>query len=274
MTEYSEPQRLLDDPNVAEPLRSDLATVTGTPPLAYDATNGLSRFKAIVAVGGAGGLGAAAIKSSSVFGGSKALIAGLAGVVLAGGIAAALFVGVSAPAPTSTAPESAALEPAEPASGLAPAPEEPPEMDMPAVSPPAAVDAADEPSPPAVEPVPPVVMPETPAAAKPAPAAKKPAKANDADDGQASDYMREARKVQQAKKALKTEPAKALRLLEAVEREFPDGLLMEEREGLYVLALLATGKVDAGKRRADAYLAQYPKGTLAARVRRALAESP
>jgi hypothetical protein len=83
-------------------------------------------------------------------------------------------------------------------------------------------------------------------------------------------YVREARLVAQARRALADDPARALALTEQVEREFPNGLLGEERRALEIRALAALGKSSEAKDAAKAFLAEYPDGPQAAAVRRAI----
>jgi len=93
-----------------------------------------------------------------------------------------------------------------------------------------------------------------------------------ADDSTADSdrYVREAKLVAQARRALAGDPARALALTEQVEREFPNGLLGEERRALEIRALAALGKSSEAKSAAKAFLAEYPDGPQAAAVRRAI----
>jgi type IV secretory pathway VirB10-like protein len=258
MSQISEPTRLLEDPTVASTLQSDLASATAASPVVYQVEAGLVRFQASMGASGAvPATSAATVAASSASGGAKLWLAA-GGLAVAGGLALVLFGGGEQPQPPALQPAVAVAEVDE-AKQAAPPAEEVPKVEE-------AVAPAASPEPvPAVEPEPEVELP----AAKPA--SKK---TRAVEESATSAFLREAKKVQQAKKALTSDPAKTLRLLRAVDREFPKGQLMEERAGLRVLALFGTGRADEGKRKAEAYLGRYPKGTLASRVRRALSEAP
>ena len=73
-----------------------------------------------------------------------------------------------------------------------------------------------------------------------------------------------------AKRALTADnPHVALERLRAHRARFEHGLLREERRGLQVLALCASGAVADGTRLRDAFLRDSPRSVLAARVRSA-----
>lgn len=269
MTEHIEPQRLLDDPGVTEALRSDLAAANAAAPVTYQVEAGLARFKASVATGGAeAATAAAATGGLSIFGGKTGIVAGVAGLLLAGGVTVFLLGGDNDEAPVDRAAVATVVDVADPQ----PQPVQPEAAPQPAAA--APEEETPEPGPAQAEDTEPVLnsavvltVPEKEPA--PRPVHRKRAASDDS-----SSVLEEAKKVQQARKTLEADPNKTLRLLKAIDREFPKGQLMEERAGLRVLALLRAGKVDEGKRRADKYLARYPKGTLANRVRRALSELP
>jgi hypothetical protein len=58
----------------------------------------------------------------------------------------------------------------------------------------------------------------------------------------------------------------ALQLLDRVERRYPQGVLVQEREALRVEALAALGRTAEAKARADAFVRVYPKSPHVARV--------
>ena len=89
----------------------------------------------------------------------------------------------------------------------------------------------------------------------------------------AVDAEAEMKATRAAASALATDPARALALVEAADRDFPKGLFREDRRGIAALAELQTGRT-AGRAHADAYLRAHPKGTYAERLRRALGDSP
>jgi hypothetical protein len=72
----------------------------------------------------------------------------------------------------------------------------------------------------------------------------------------------------QMRQALDTEPRKALELARRGQREFPDGMFVKERLAYEAMALQAIGKPDEAKRKAERFLARYPKGPQSERVRR------
>lgn len=91
-----------------------------------------------------------------------------------------------------------------------------------------------------------------------------------AEDTSDDAYLREAKLVAQARRALAGDPDRALALTGQVEREFPNGMLGEERRAIEIRALAALGKSSEAKRAAKAFLAEYPDGPQAAAVRRAI----
>lgn len=87
-----------------------------------------------------------------------------------------------------------------------------------------------------------------------------------------SDRLRlESQRLAEARGLLRTgDPGAALTALNELTRDFPNGILAQERDALIVQALVAAGSpVDAGKR-ARAFLQRYPNSPHAADVRRAL----
>jgi hypothetical protein len=108
------------------------------------------------------------------------------------------------------------------------------------------------------------LVPEPPAAtprtkpAKPTPAASMKAEL-DATDA--------------ARRALASDPTKALSLARKADAAFPRGVFGEQRQGIATLAMLALGKSNATSE-AEAYLRKYPQGTYADRVREVLSEKP
>ncbi len=67
---------------------------------------------------------------------------------------------------------------------------------------------------------------------------------------------------------------RALETLGALERDEPNGLLIQEREALTVEALAALGRRDAARARADAFLVRYPRSPHVLAVRRAAGYAP
>ena len=65
-------------------------------------------------------------------------------------------------------------------------------------------------------------------------------------------------------------PHRALVWAEQGHRRFAQGVLFEEREALYVMALIKAQGVNAAKPRAQAFLRRFPKGSFAARIKLAV----
>ncbi|MBV1856812.1 MAG: hypothetical protein KUG77_00270 [Nannocystaceae bacterium] len=67
-------------------------------------------------------------------------------------------------------------------------------------------------------------------------------------------------------------PKEALSLLQDAEREFPAGVLRQERAVLRVVALCDAGKLDDGRTAASAFLRAHPRSPLRSRVESACPE--
>jgi hypothetical protein len=81
----------------------------------------------------------------------------------------------------------------------------------------------------------------------------------------------ESQRVAEARGLLRAgAPGAALTLLERVAREFPNGVLAQEREALSVEALLASGQRERARAAARAFLEHYANSPHSAAVRRAL----
>lgn len=81
----------------------------------------------------------------------------------------------------------------------------------------------------------------------------------------------ESQRLAEARGLLRTgDPAAALAALNQLAREFPNGILAQEREALIVRALVAAGDRDEADARARAFLQRYPNSPHSADVRRAL----
>jgi hypothetical protein len=61
---------------------------------------------------------------------------------------------------------------------------------------------------------------------------------------------------------VKLDPAAAYRLALRSEREFPAGLLSEERQALAIVALAKTGANDSAQRKAREFLARHPQSPM------------
>jgi len=85
----------------------------------------------------------------------------------------------------------------------------------------------------------------------------------------------ESQRVAGARALLRSGNARAaLDALDALGRDEPNGLLVQEREALVVETLAALGRRAAARARADAFLARYPRSPHAAAVRRAAGYPP
>jgi len=69
-------------------------------------------------------------------------------------------------------------------------------------------------------------------------------------------------------------PASTLQLLRTHERTYPGSPLAQERDALTVKALVAAGSLQEAERRADAFVARYPRGLLLDSVERAVGKKP
>ena len=81
---------------------------------------------------------------------------------------------------------------------------------------------------------------------------------------------REMRMLKVAQDVLESDPARALRLAQAGEEEFPGSLFTQERQYLLIAALAKLGRIDAARKRATVYLKTYPRGPFSDQVRKAL----
>jgi hypothetical protein len=77
--------------------------------------------------------------------------------------------------------------------------------------------------------------------------------------------------IERARKALATDPRRALALAQEHQRRFPSGALGVEREVIVLEALARTGQTAEARRRALAFEARYPKSIHLPRVRALLA---
>ena len=118
------------------------------------------------------------------------------------------------------------------------------------VQPPAAAEVA----PPPVEP---------PRPSQPVLAVKAPAPS--------SSSRKEIAQLVRMRELLKKDPAAAYELSQRSEREFPAGLLSEERQALAILALVKTGATDDARRRANALFLRYPQTPMREQIEAALA---
>lgn len=82
---------------------------------------------------------------------------------------------------------------------------------------------------------------------------------------------REIEHMARLRSALRRDPAAALALASAGQREFRGGLFGEEREAIAVLALARQGRTAEAERRGARFLRRYPGSAFAARIQRLVA---
>ncbi|MCC7540472.1 MAG: hypothetical protein IT379_29920, partial [Deltaproteobacteria bacterium] len=265
-----DPVRLKDDPGVPELLRADLDRVVSQPALAFDVEAGLARFRASVGEGGAGeggsGGGPARLPPAGARGaGTLAGIGGGVSAVVA--LVAVVWVmtrdaGPSAPTSHDRAPRApSAAESAGPAA-------------RPSTAPSAAESARPSAAPSVVQPA--AQSPPTPPSeprSRSSVASTTPARSPTTRDADDDTVRREVAHMLSTRRALQRDPARALALAEAGQREFRRGQFVEEREAIAVLALARGGRTAEAERRGARFLRRYPHSAFAGRVR-ALVRAP
>jgi hypothetical protein len=240
------PPRMREDVSLAPELRTELECALSAPET-YDLTAGAERLEAALASFATPG--AETVSTPPADAGSAALAAeGSAGLLGATGaklgIAAVAAAVISAGAIAWTVRE------------RTPPPERAP----------VATVASAKPVPPAQ-----AVPPPSPAPAPPAPpAAPSASQLSGMPDGDAA-LRRETSQLGRIKHWLTRDPARAFALAQAGHREFPRGMLREEREALAVLALWNMGRDEEARRRAEAFLARHPSSAVRGQIERRLA---
>jgi outer membrane protein assembly factor BamD (BamD/ComL family) len=71
---------------------------------------------------------------------------------------------------------------------------------------------------------------------------------------------------------LERDPTAAYRLAQRSEREFPGGVLSEERQALQVVALAKSGATEDARRKAVRFFARYPESPMRELVESALSQ--
>ena len=84
---------------------------------------------------------------------------------------------------------------------------------------------------------------------------------------------REIAQLARIKALLEQDPAAARRLIRAAQREFPAGLLVEEREGLDVIALFALEEMERARKNAQRFVVRYPQSPLRPKLERLITEA-
>jgi hypothetical protein len=85
-----------------------------------------------------------------------------------------------------------------------------------------------------------------------------------------SSSRREIAQLVRIRRLLERDPSAAYRLTVRSEREFPDGLLSEERGALAIVALAKLGSKQLAERTAQRYIARYPHSPMRALIEAAL----
>jgi outer membrane biosynthesis protein TonB len=78
----------------------------------------------------------------------------------------------------------------------------------------------------------------------------------------ASSSRREIAQLVRIRALIERDPAAAYRLAQQSDREFPNGVLSEERQALQLIALAKSGSTDAAQRKANAFYARYPQSPM------------
>ncbi|MEX1363207.1 MAG: hypothetical protein AB1Z98_08780 [Nannocystaceae bacterium] len=282
----SDPPRLLEDPSAAASLRQDLAHVDGATLEGLDLAAGLEQLRAATA--------ATTATVPVATSGAGLSLAGKVGVGAALVVAAALWATRAEPDARQVEVTSAApLATVSPERETTPTPvEEPQEPEISSVGAESAIESAalGSAKPEPVQPEPESAMAETTPAgsdpgvtstagprrgspprratapSQPTPATEPAATPDETDDG----VLREARMVARARASLAADPARAFELAEQAERDFPEGQLVEERRAIAIAALVALGRMDEARTRAQRFLARFSRGAHADAVRRVL----
>lgn len=276
-----EPRRLLDDPLISRELREDLANTSETRAV-YDAGVGWAALQGTLGIGpatgapggeplagapaglGASGGVAATTGGTTSFALKAALLAAIGGAVTLGGVLWADRAPHGEQAPPASVPATGATS-AAPAVALEQGASHHATKTMEATKAMEAAKAAD-----AMEPIAPA------RSLAPAPQAIDEVAELPARNGQragqpaASASRREIARMARIKLTLERDPATAHRMIVSANREFPGGVLQEERDGLDAIALFSLGSEARARGQAQRFLERYPKSPLRSRVERLL----
>ncbi len=264
----NDPRRLTDDPDVPTSVRQALANERGATGL-VDLDAGWAKLRAAAAASTAAipataaeaatdpapaSESPAAARAELGLGASRLIRWGIGLTAVAAVGAAWSIAGTPAPAPMTEAPGSDIAAPrALPIEG------------------PSTVEAAAVTSPPAHDQAASVsvnALPAAPASASRIRVAAKPAAVDD-------DALREElSQIAKIRALVGRDPAAALALAEDGQRRFAKGHLVEEREGLSVIALVRLGRRDEARARAKTFADRYPKSALVSRIHAELEEVP
>jgi len=256
----TDPRRLLEDLSAPQTLRNDLVRAAdhGIP---FDVAAGLGRLRDAIGTGPtSGGSGGGAGGGAAGQGASTA-----AKAMLAVSLAAGVVVGVIWLVTGGDAEDSAPVDPPAHAGPSSPLP---PEAHEERTRP-----GHDQSRQRFVEPQP--ESPDPSPSISSVPAAPSPRSAARGSPSGANDVQREIAQLAELRRLVSRDPARALVLANAGQREFPQGLFMQEREAHAVLALEALGRHAEATRRGRRFLARWPEGPQAVRVQRVVeAEMP
>jgi hypothetical protein len=261
-----EPTRLLDEPDLDPGLRLDLELASKHAPIAYSVDAGLARFEQTIH-------GATTLPPGGSVAGLRVLGWFLGAVVLIGGAGYVVAESVRDPASNDAVGQVAQ------ASTKVRTEEEPVAVPLSsdvrenhllahesiaeAEARDGALDAGTAPAQ-AEGGSPALDAPEPPRSTS------KPSKPAADDEPEAASLADEAAQINAGRKALASDPAKTLELMQAAEQQFPDGSMIQERRGYTILALVALGRTADAEPLADAYLERWPNGPLSRRVRDAM----
>lgn len=260
-----DPRPFAEDPDAPAELREALAAARAERPLTPEA---VERVAAGVLPGGGAAAGPGGVRAAWPV------------AAAAGAVTVAFALALAGRGGGGDATRGAPVAPARPAQGsppLAPKQEIPATSARGEVAPPAGEGAEPGPAPAAGEGADPGSAPSQPRAARggarSTPAVRVPATRGEPKppgSRQTPAPADEARLLLQARRALATDPARALELADAHARRFPRGTLAQEREVLAVRALAALGRHEQARARAARFEARYPGSTHLAAVRRAV----
>lgn len=276
MTEFTQdPVRLLDDPSFGAALQQDVAAAAQAKVAGLNLAGGLSSLKAAVAAEA----GSTGVVAPIAAGGMSTAGKIAVGVAIAVGLGAAWW-GLSGedagsggdPAAMVQAPEVPPPARTETTPGPVATPSivPPPPAPTPAVALPTEEEAV-----PAEEEV--VVIDEDDA---PKPHARKPGhtgghkKKTAAAPLSAQDAIEEASLISRARASLAGSPKQALALTTKAKRQFPGGMLGEEREAIAIQALAKLGRAEEANARGKRFLGAHTASPHAAAVRRAIQTAP
>jgi hypothetical protein len=284
-----DPLRLFEDAGASEELRDDLRHARNAAAPGYDVEAGLVRFSAFIGAGptsgvistAASGGAAATVAATSAAGASATATSATAAPAALGAakittsalgakaLAGALVIGVLgagalrlAASPDEALPSSAPIAVMAPSEAQATEPRPLPGSGD--VQPPSNAGAADVPVPAAVAPAPTVSA----AAKVPAAAAVEPTAAELA----ARSMKDETDHLGALRAAARSDHQAAVRMADEGHARFPKGIFWQEREVVAITSLVALGRREQARSRAQAFLARHPDSPSAELLRRVVGD--